>query len=265
LDQDSFIDLLSEVKRLGEPIHMVEMLDREGLVTKGKPIDEHVETQSTKKILFFVTGFGPFQNSKENPTTTITNRLIAYLEQREEENDAFPKLAALTMTLVIETSAGAARKELDRLYDDHVEGLSADQTVVFLHLGVNFKSKCFQLEKCAYNDATFRIPDERGYQPRNKAIVDTIAYQQCFSTDLDTTSLKRQLDGKGLGLPIELSMDPGRFVCNYTYFYSLSKIQKVGNRSHSLFVHVPPFQVIGEEEQLHLVVTLMEAIYNQIP
>lgn len=256
--------IILEVKRLGETLQMVDMLDSGVLVAEGKLIDVHIETQSAKKILFVVTGFGPFRNSKENPTTTISNRLLAYLEQREEENDAIPRLAALTMTYVIETSAGAARKELDRLYDDHVKGLSDNQTVVFLHLGVNFKSICFQLEKCAYNDATFRIPDERGYQPRNKAIVDNIAYQQCFSTDLDTTILKRQLDGKGLGLPIELSIDPGRFVCNYTYFYSLSKIQEEGNRSHSLFLHVPPFHAIGEEEQLRLVVMLMEAIYNQI-
>ena len=216
-----------------------------------------------KKIKFIVSGFGPFQNSNENPTTVIANRLIKYLENREVGNDSTPQLSAIIKTLVIETSVDAAREEIDRLYEQHIKD-SLDQTTVFLHLGVSNTASCFRLEQCAYNDATFRIPDERGYQPRNKIIAENVAYQHSLSTDLDTAHLKLQLNRTCPNLPVEISTNPGRFVCNYTYFYSLLKTQIHGQSLQALFFHVPPFAVIGEDEQLLVVATLVQGIYSQI-
>ena len=230
-------------------------------------IDQSATFLSRKKnIKFIVSGFGPFQNVKENPTKIIADRLIEYLENREEvredANDVILPLAALTTALVMETSAGAVREELDQLFSQHVDIVS-DQTVVFLHLGVNVKANCFILEKCAYNDATFRVPDERGYQPRNQTVVNDFPYQQSLSSDLNISALKLQVNSSCPNLTLQVSTDPGRFVCNFTYFYSLAKARAQKSCTHSVFMHVPPFAAIGEEKQLHMVVTLMEAIYSQ--
>ena len=231
-------------------------------------VDQSVTFPSKKtSVKFIVSGFGPFQNVKQNPTKIIAERLIDYLENREEvhENaiDAIAPIAALTTALVIETSAGAVREDLDQIFSQHVDSVS-DQTVVFLHLGVNVTANCFNLEKCAYNDATFRVPDERGYQPRNQTIVNDFPFQQSLSSDLNFSAIKLQVNSTCPGLTLQLSTDPGRFVCNFTYFYSLAKARAQKSRTHSIFLHVPPFAVVGEEKQLEMVATLMEVIYNHI-
>lgn len=58
-------------------------------------------------------------------------------------------------------------------------------------------------------------------------------------------------------------MDPGRFVCNYTYYYSLSKTEQ-SEQVYSLFVHVPPFSVVGKEEQMKVIVAIMQCIDAQL-
>jgi pyroglutamyl-peptidase len=194
-------------------------------------------------VSFIVTGFGPFRNAQENPTTVICNRLMGYLEDTT--------LASRTTTRVIETSAQAARAELDAIE------LPDSTTTVLLHLGVNCKAHHFQLEQCAYNDATFRIPDEQGYQPQNVCIVDHIPLNTCLKTLLNIKDLCANAGD------VVVSTDPGRFVCNYTYFYSLNKTQAL-DRVHSLFLHVPPFSVIPEETQMSVVVKLMHCIDLQL-
>jgi pyrrolidone-carboxylate peptidase len=64
------------------------------------------------------------------------------------------------------------------------------------------------------------------------------------------------------------SVDPGRYICNYTYFYSMVKFQSHGEHSqtpfHTLFLHVPPYSVASPKEQLEAVVRLMEIIYQTL-
>jgi pyroglutamyl-peptidase len=198
----------------------------------------------SKPVAFIVTGFGPFRNAQENPTTVICNHLMKHLNGTS--------LACRTTTRVMETSAQAARAELDTLE------LSDSTTTVMLHLGVNYKGTQFQLEQCAYNDATFRIPDEQGYQPRNLSIVPERTFNTCLKTLLNVNDICSNMNDL-----VFVSTDPGRFVCNYTYFYSLNKTQAL-DKVHSLFLHVPPFSVIQEEEQMSVVVKLMQCIDQQL-
>ena len=63
--------------------------------------------------------------------------------------------------------------------------------------------------------------------------------------------------------PVIVSTDPGRFVCNYTYYYSLTKTQH-DEQVYSLFVHVPPFSVVPQEEQLKTIVAIMNCIDGKL-
>ena len=47
------------------------------------------------------------------------------------------------------------------------------------------------------------------------------------------------------GHPVQISEDPGRFVCNYIYYQSLLQHKE----DPVLFVHVPSFETIGEADQ----------------
>lgn len=50
-------------------------------------------------------------------------------------------------------------------------------SVLFLHFGVFAAAKCYQIEQRAYNDATFRAPDECQFQPQQMPI--SLILQQC--------------------------------------------------------------------------------------
>jgi pyroglutamyl-peptidase len=224
--------------------------------------DSSASAPTNNTVHFVVTGFGPFQNAKENPTTIIANNLVDYLHSIEKDHGASSLLAARTTTRVIETSAQAARKELDDLIPTSPP--NHHHTVVYLHLGVNYMGTHFQLEQCGYNDATFRIPDEQGYQPRNKCINEDCTLGTLLETKLDCHDICEHLsDEASLSSSVIVSTDPGRFVCNYTYYYSLTKTQH-DKQVHSLFVHVPPFSKVPQEEQLKTIVAIMNCIDSQL-
>lgn len=227
--------------------------------------DSSAPKQHTNNTVHFVvTGFGPFQNAKENPTTIIANNLVDYLHSIEKDDGASSSsLAARTTTRVIETSAQAARKELDDLIPTSPPpNHHHHHAVVYLHLGVNYKGTHFQLEQCGYNDATFRIPDEQGYQPNNKCINEDCTLGTFLETKLDCHDICEHLSdetSRSCSSVIVVSTDPGRFVCNYTYYYSLTKTQH-DKQVYSLFVHVPPFSKVPQEEQLKTIAAIMNCI-----
>jgi pyroglutamyl-peptidase len=263
---------------------------------------------SSVKISFLVTGFGPFHDVSNNPTTVLAEELVDYLKRREEEESTTTTtgggesttvptpLSSRTRTLVLETSAEAVREEMDGFYAEltkdgpkhHLRGAvrgggggGADEVgrrniTVLLHLGVNYLGREFQLEKYAYNLADFRMPDERGFWP---VMVPIIADPHKSSPDrietlLDVPALVQEVNNTPNPNPAAVvSVDPGRFVCNYTYFYSLDRfkccrqiIESSGNIScvRCLFVHVPPFAVVEKEKQLQFVATLMEALDRHV-
>jgi pyroglutamyl-peptidase len=279
---------------------------------------------SSPEVSFIVTGFGPFQDAKENPTMILAHKLVEYLKAKEAEAESSVsveshhrvRLSSMTQTLVIETSADAVQQEISALSDQIIAKQGeTNKVVVLLHLGVNYRGTHFQVESCAYNEADFRIPDERGYQPRNETIVDAYPVGTTLNTLLDVPALVSFLNATGnanggatddeqekhknlrsvtnSNPPYKLtksSIDPGRFVCNYVYCYSLDKFQcshlaaaavaatsaatdtvsaalaaaKTESNVRCLFLHVPPFAVVSEEDQLRVVSNLMEALYQQV-
>jgi pyroglutamyl-peptidase len=105
------------------------------------------------KCWFVVTGFGPFHGVPQNPTMILVQRLA-----KETANLSSMNIDVL-QTIVLETSAEAVKKEIDEIHKQ-ICSQAINGHVVFLHLGVNYMGKKVQLEQCAYNDATFRVPDE---------------------------------------------------------------------------------------------------------
>ena len=58
---------------------------------------------------------------------------------------------------------------------------------------------------------------------------------------------------------MEVSVDPGRFVCNFLYFSSLR--QAVAHSGWQvLFVHVPPFTAVKEELHQQFALDLLKRI-----
>ena len=219
-------------------------------------------------IRFIVTGFGPFHGVSDNPTQAIVQNLAEHLKT----TPSFVHLADITRTLLLETSAQAVHRELNQLYSE-LDSESASMTTVLLHLGVNYCGTAFQLERCAYNNATFRVPDEQGYQPMQQCIIQGLEFESCLSSRLDVPALVQAMNATFSTAETDAcrsreSMDAGRFVCNYAYCYSLDKFQSHSQCEaisfRSLFLHVPPYEVALLPEQLLFVSNLMDAIYQQL-
>ena len=235
-----------------------------------------VDTSSQATIDFVVTGFGPFHDAPENPTTLLADKLCAYLS---DKSTSYQRLVNVPVkTIVMETSAAAVQKEINKLYQQTIQEKKAHKegtVTVLLHLGVNYRGKNFQVESCAYNDATFRVPDEQGYQPHNQTIVSKHELGKPLGTLLDATKIVQQVNATNTGQDKKVetqavvSLDPGRFVCNYVYCYSLDKFacnKESSSQSpfRCIFLHVPPAEVVGIDEQLDFVARLMDAICKQI-
>ena len=231
---------------------------------------------------FVITGFGPFGGVKENPTTVIVRKLDAYLRKNDKchTNEGGSTVADLVKEYVIlETSAQAVNETMARIQNEHSSSISNThethtgscnkQNVIFLHLGVG-RSRGFRLESCAYNEATFRIPDQRGYQPKEQAIVKSDPVGLSYQTSLDLESLQKQMLTDFPTISTVISIDPGRFVCNYVYCKSLEVTSSLNSQQEksmpeksnmcweSLFLHVPHFDIISEEDQLAYVAGLIQ-------
>lgn len=162
----------------------------------------------------------------------------------------------------------------------HVKRNDDNTKWLFVHLGVNYRGTGFQLEQCAYNNASFRVPDNEGYQPTDKEIVSTIQLESRCDTNLDVPMLTKYMCDVYPDIETTLSIDPGRFVCNYLYYSSLYQCQTItknqqqeqqrsdavtssAGHAQCLFVHVPPLEVASKEIQLEYVSTLITHLLIQ--
>ena len=162
----------------------------------------------------YVTGFGKFGDVLDNPSTHVCNSCG---DQAKE--------LKIVQAKVLETSAVGAMEHLEPLYAAAAAAASPSMPCVIVHFGVNGKIDHFEIESTAYNCANFSIPDERGWQPLNETIsADTAALDAPMSTDLDTARWVAKL--QSLGLQVESSSDPGRYICNYVYYRSLRWCQE---------------------------------------
>lgn len=237
------------------------------------------DNNSDNEILFVLTGFGPFRGVQENPTTAIADKIMDHLQTTGRETLA----ASMMKPVVLEVSAKAVRDHIDQLFheldrqDENELSSSSDndttgrtgaspRTIVLIHMGVNYKGKAFQLERIAYNEASFRVPDEQGYQPMKEQINPDRPFGDALETCLDVRRIRESLQDDRF----VLSGDAGRFVCNYTYFCSMDtfhccrpKADATKDR-YSLFFHVPPLTVFSLEEQLEGTARLLEAIHEHL-
>ena len=218
--------------------------------------------QANATRAFVVTGFGPFGGVEENPSTVIVRKIGSYLRSQDETHSKNETSVAgqIRECLILETSARAVDEALERIQNDYC--CSDSSKILLLHLGVG-RSEGFRLESCAYNEATFRIPDIKGYQPKEQAIVSLDPVGHSYPTSLDLEALQKQMDEDFPNISTVISIDPGRFVCNYVYCKSLEVANIVNNTStsssccESLFLHVPHFAIIPEDEQLAYVACLI--------
>lgn len=177
------------------------------------------------------TGFGQFAGVQDNPSSVLARRLAA--QHAEDSVD------------ILEVSAEAAKKWRCR----------GDADLV-IHVGVAITYDAITLERCAYNDASFRVPDERGAQPQKAPIDAEEFFGTTRTTGLDLAAIARR--AVEAGCAVNVSEDAGRFVCNYLYYCSLA------GGPPCVFIHVPSLDRCPLEDQVATLTKLQDYLVEAI-
>ncbi|XP_058087248.1 uncharacterized protein LOC131234412 [Magnolia sinica] len=207
-------------------------------------------------ITVHVTGFKKFHGVAENPTETIVSNLKDFVKRR-----GLCGGVTLRSCTILEAAGEGGLPKLYKIMESAMSEPYSDslsnERVIWLHLGTNAGALRFAIERQAVNEATFRCPDELGWQPQQVPIVPedggiSRTRKTSCSTDAIAKFLRKQ------GYDVALSDDADQFVCNYVYYHSLRFAEQRGHKS--LFVHVPLFSRIDEDTQMQFVASLLEAL-----
>ena len=124
------------------------------------------------------TGFGQFQGVEANPSAVLAQRLAAQYDDSVE---------------ILEVSAAAAK------------AWRCPDAELVIHVGVAITYDAITLERCAYNDASFRVPDQNAFQPSKAPIDEAELFGSTRKSSLDLAAVARKAG-------VNLSDDAGRFV-----------------------------------------------------
>lgn len=202
-------------------------------------------SDSRRPVAVYVTGFGKFGKVLDNPSAALCRRLASRKEELAAEG------VELADVEVLEVSAETCRRKAAE-----IAGTIAERpgNVVILHLGVAVGRKRLSLECRAANVAHFPIPDARGWVADRQPVVDGAAAHE--HTILPVSELLCAV--RDAGADAEISTDAGTYICNYIYFSSLAAA--AASSTPVLFVHVPAFADVCEEDQLRGLEALLRAL-----
>uniref|UniRef100_A0A6U9Q021 Pyrrolidone-carboxylate peptidase n=2 Tax=Picocystis salinarum TaxID=88271 RepID=A0A6U9Q021_9CHLO len=189
--------------------------------------------EDQQRACVVVTGFGPFQQVRENPTQWI----VQDVKEKAMHGNVLAKQGQIVTCAVLDVVAKNATECVDELVNTAIQHAKGTTYVpVLVHFGVDTTREQIHVERRAYNEADFRCPDNQGWQPKRQVIDEQVGdVHQYISTTLPVEELVQACRKKGYH--VHASDDAGRFVCNWTYFQSLRRTQNIG---YAIFVHVPP-------------------------
>lgn len=165
-----------------------------------------------------LTGFEPFGGETVNPSYDIIESLDSTM------------FDANIVKLRVPTVFGQSEKTILKAIQD-------TQPEIVIMLGLAQDRKEISLERVAINVDDARIPDNKGFMPKNRPIVSSgpAAY---FST-LPIHGMEKSLTKKGI--PVKISNSAGTFVCNHVMYHVLHEgFMKYPNLKAG-FIHLPQF------------------------
>ena len=228
------------------------------------------ESRSQRRNLY-ITGFGSFGDIEANPTQQI----VEYLQEEDFGIDGYD-----CSFNVLHVSTGGV--------DDYLDEREAcvKPGNINVHIGVHGKATRFALEKFCYNNKDFRIPDSSGKQPEKEPIDASMELDASLMTDFNVTDIKKKLSGRGFD--VEVSDDPGRYICNYIYFTSSQQQARIlitsdtaaasdvgsadqdfsidasaDEKNKTVFIHVPPFDMIPKQTQIEFVKAALDLLCKE--
>lgn len=166
-----------------------------------------------KKVI--VTGFEPFGEYTVNSSWVAVQEL-----QRLGLGEAVDLYVC-----EVPVEYQAVQSLLPSLWEQH-------QPQLVVHVGVSGLATTVTLEQCGHNKGYKRL-DNHGFCPASQCCTES--GPDCINSVLDMDTVCKKVNDSDLGVAVSVSKDAGRYLCDYSYYYSLY----LGQR-RAAFVHVPP-------------------------
>ena len=171
-------------------------------------------------VTILVTGFGPFPGAPFNPTAPLVKRLARLRRPGLADVKIIPH--------VFPTSYAAVDHDLPRLLARH----KPDALLMF---GLAPRARMMRVETRARN-STLLLPDVSGaVRPHHSIVPDGPA-----AIALPTPARHLLAAARAARVPVALSRDAGRYLCNYLCWRAAETAAKPGEPAIAAFVHVPP-------------------------
>jgi pyroglutamyl-peptidase len=177
-----------------------------------------------------LTGFEPFGESKINPSEQVVRAL---------KHEKFRGIELYTTILPVDRERGPKTviRAVERIKPDAV-----------LCLGEAQRRMIISIERVAINLLDFRIADNAG-----KKIVDEPIVRDAPAAYFTTLPVRAMYDAvRQAGVPAELSLSAGAFLCNQVTYAVLHHIAENDMNIRAGFVHLPalPAQVVVRDVQI---------------
>lgn len=198
------------------------------------------DERTTVDVHVLVTGFENFDGVPSNPSERLVAALpakIAGVEIRKE---------------VLSVDVETVQAQLTPLY--------AERPAIAVHLGVAARRKQISLEQRAANWIAFDTPDNAGHRESGRPIKHDAP--ELIQTRLPIDAIEKRLSARGI--PVNISRNAGRFICNLVMFDSLRRLP---TSVQTGFIHVPPDEELSEALGRHCYVSfaqMLEAVVEAI-
>lgn len=164
-----------------------------------------------------VSGFEPFGGSVLNPSFEVLKRL---------RSDPLPNLTIDTVVLPV--VGGQAPKAL-------IAAVKRTQPSALVMLGESGRAERITIERVAINLRDYRIPDNRGAIVRDRKVVR--GGPDAYFATLPLRTMVHAVEAAGV--PVELSLSAGSFLCNEVMYAALHHAATRAPRMVAGFVHLP--------------------------
>ncbi|XP_075216897.1 pyroglutamyl-peptidase 1 isoform X2 [Lycorma delicatula] len=191
-------------------------------------VTETAPSQQTTKRNVVVTGFGPFYGHPVNASWEA----VKLLPGMNIENEADINLVIEEIPVVY----NAIEKRIPELWKQY-------NPLLVIHVGVSNLARNLTLERCA-RQSGYKKCDIKGQKP---LFTTCFGSEKIIYSSLDILDLSGKINTLRDCVQTSVSTDAGRYLCEYTYYTSLSQ-----DHSRCLFVHVPDLQKPYTSEQTAL-------------
>ncbi|MGI4991955.1 pyroglutamyl-peptidase I [Halobacteriovorax sp. GFR7] len=188
-----------------------------------------------KKVL--ITGFDPFGTNLVNPSGEVVEATTA--------NYSHLEVHKLILPTVFEKSLSILKKEAFFLNPDYI-----------ICFGLNEKAAEVNLEVLAHNLNDASIADNEGNCPMGEVIFEggPATYDSTLPLgDIEDALLAAQI-------PVAISRDCGRFVCNHVFYGIRHIIEEKKMRAKAGFVHLPSFETMEMAQQVEALEVILAAL-----